>query len=77
MMTVSLLTHNCKKYDNVLCLLELVFGFDPTEYSVNEGAGGVSLGITFTSGNAGEFVPHVTVSTEDGTAISKRQDMSK
>ena len=51
--------------------VELVFGFEPTEYSVNEGAGGVSLGITFSSGDAGEFVPHVILSTQDGTAISK------
>ena len=53
--------------------VELVFGFEPTEYSVNEGDGSVSLGIAFSSGNAGEFVPHVILSTRDRTAISKQQ----
>ena len=53
--------------------VELVFGFEPTEYNVNEGAESVSLGITFSSGNAGEFVPNVILSTQDGTAISKQQ----
>ena len=47
----------------------LTFGFEPTEYSVNEGDGPVDVGIFFISGNAGEFVPHVITSTVDGTAI--------
>ena len=46
--------------------LVLTFGFEPTVYSVNEGDGPVDLGI-FISGDAGEFVPHVTTSTVDGT----------
>ena len=46
----------------------LTFGFEPTEYSVNEGDGPVDLDILFISGNAGEFVPHVITSTVDGTA---------
>ena len=37
---------------------------------MSESAGSVDLGI-FVSGNAGEFVPHVNVSTVDGTATSK------
>ena len=58
--------------------VELVFGFESTEYSVNEGrAASVSLGITFSSGNAGEFVPYVILSTQDGTAISKQQICQK
>ena len=56
-------------YYNINCI-ELVFGFNPTEYSIDEGDGSVSLSISF-SGDAGEFVPHVIVSTQDGTAISK------
>ena len=38
---------------------------------MSESAGSVSLGIFFISGNAGEFVPHVNVSTVDGTATGK------
>ena len=48
--------------------LVLTFGFEPTEYNVNEGDGSVDLSIFFISGNAGEFVPHVITSTVDGTA---------
>ena len=47
----------------------LTFGFEPTDYSVNEGDGSVDVDIFFISGNAGEFVPHVITSTADGTAI--------
>ena len=50
--SVLVLTIHCV-YPSVL-----TFGFEPTEYSVNEGDGSVDLGI-FISGNAGEFVPHV------------------
>ena len=46
----------------------LTFGFEPTEYSVNEDDGSVDLSIFFINGSAGEFVPHVIVSTVDGTA---------
>ena len=46
----------------------LTFGF---EYNVSESAGSVNLGVFFISGNAGEFVPHVNVSTVDGTATGK------
>ena len=46
----------------------LTFGFEPTDYSVNEGNGSVDIGIFFISGNAGEFVPHAITSTVDGTA---------
>ena len=40
-------------------------------YNVSESAGSVSVGISFISGDAGEFVPHLNVSTEDGTATGK------
>ena len=40
-------------------------------YDVSESDGSVDLGIFFISGNAGEFVPHVNVSTVDGTATGK------
>ena len=40
-------------------------------YDVSESVGSVDLGIVFISGNAGVFVPHVNVSTVDGTANSK------
>ena len=40
-------------------------------YNVSESVRSVDLGIVFISGNAGEFVPYVNVSTEDGTAIGK------
>ena len=46
----------------------LTFGFEPTEYSVNEDDGSVDIGIFFISGNAGEFVPHVITNVSDGTA---------
>ena len=49
----------------------LTFGFEPTEYNVSENARSVNLGISFISGNAGEVVPHMNVSTVDGTATSK------
>ena len=49
----------------------LTFGFEPTEYGVSESAGSVDLRISFISGDAGEFVPHVNVSTVDGTATGK------
>ena len=51
-----------------MCPSVLTFGFEPIEYSVNEGDGSVDLDISFISGNAGEFVPHVIKSTIDGTA---------
>ena len=38
---------------------------------MSESIGSVDLGISFISGNAGEFVPHVNVSTVDGTATGK------
>ena len=39
-------------------------------YGVNEGDGSVNLGISFISGNAGEYVPHMITSTaeSDGSA---------
>ena len=49
----------------------LTFGFELVVYNVRESIGSVDLGIFFISGNAGEFVPHVNVSTVDGTAICK------
>ena len=49
----------------------LTFGFEPVVYDVSESVGSVDLGVVFISGNAGVFVPHVNVSTEDGTASSK------
>ena len=36
-------------------------------YNVRESEGSVDLGVIFISGSAGEFVPYVNVSTEDGT----------
>ena len=49
----------------------LTFGFETIVYNVSESTGSVDLGIFFISGNAGEFVPHVNVSTIDGTATGK------
>ena len=49
----------------------LIFGFEPVVYDENESVGSVDLGIVFISGDAGVFVPHVNVSTEDGTATGK------
>ena len=49
----------------------LTFGFEPVVYNVSESAGSVSVSISFISGDAGEFVPHVNVSTVDGTATGK------
>ena len=54
----------------------LTFGFESTEYNVSEIAGSVDVGIFFISGNAGEFVPHVNVSTVDGTATGKYSTLS-
>ena len=54
----------------------LTFGFEPTEYNVSESTGSVDLGIFFISGNAGELVPHVNVSTVDGTATGKHSTLS-
>lgn len=51
--------------------IELVFGFDPTEYSIDEGDGNISLSISL-SGDAGVFVPHLILCTQDGTAISAK-----
>ena len=50
---------------------ELIFGFEPTVYNVSENAGSEDLGIFLITGNAGEFMPHVNVSTVDETATSK------
>ena len=55
----------------------LTFGFEPTEYSVSESAGSVDLGISFINGYAGEFVPHVNVSTVDGTATGKYSTLNQ
>ena len=58
--------------DNCIVIFSvLTFGFEPVVYNVRESIGSVDLGIFFISGNAGEFVPHVNVSTIDGTAICK------
>ena len=40
-------------------------------YNVSEGVESVNLGIFFISGNTGGYVPHVNVSTVDGTATGK------
>ena len=50
---------------------ELIFGFEPIVYSVSESVGSLDLGVSFISGNAGQFMPHVNVSTADGTATGK------
>ena len=49
----------------------LTFGFEPVVYSMSESIGSVDLGVFFISGDAGEFVPHVNASTNDGTATGK------
>ena len=50
---------------------ELTLGFEPIVYSVSESIGSVDLGVFFTSGDAGQFVPHLNASTIDGTATGK------
>ena len=49
----------------------LTFGFEPVVYSVSESVGSMDLGVFFVSGNAGEFVPHVNASINNGTATGK------
>ena len=56
---------------HVYYFLVLTFGFELVVYDVSETVGSVNLGISFVSGNAREFVPHVNVSTVDGTATGK------
>ena len=55
-------THTCYHVIPVL-----TFGFVLAQHNINESAGSVNLSVHF-SGHAGEFVPHVNVSTFDGTA---------
>ena len=59
------------KYSYIYVFSVLTFGFEPLVYSVSESIGSVDLGVFFISGNAGEFVPHVNASTNDGTATGK------
>ena len=49
----------------------LTFGFDPIVYSESESVGSLNLGVSFISGDAGQFVPHLNASTVDGTATGK------
>ena len=65
---VSLIVSLCSLY---ICHSVLTFGFEPTEYSVNEGDGPVDLGISFINSNSGEFLPRVIISTIDGTATGE------
>ena len=44
---------------------------------MSESAGSVDLSISFISGDAGEFVPHVNVSTVDGTATGKYSTLNQ
>ena len=38
---------------------------------MNESVGSLDLGVSFISGDAGQFVPHLNASTVDGTATGK------
>ena len=62
--TASYIITECS---TILLSTELLFRFESAAYNVSEGAGHIILCIVF-SGDAGEFVPHVTTSTVDGTA---------